>query len=70
MNWILCAIIFLAGLVIVAFSIMYFTLKKSSSSNHSSKYILNKFEPDNTVPKLTDMIEFHKENQSAKYKID
>lgn len=37
----------------------------------SSKYILNKFEPDNTAPKLTEMIEFHKNNKNlSKYNVD
>ena len=46
MNGILAAICFLSALVIFVIVIMYFTLKKSSSTVHASKYILNKFKPD------------------------
>ena len=53
MNGILAAICFLSVLVIFVIVIMYFTLKRSSSTAHTSKYILNKFESDNTAPKLT-----------------
>ena len=49
---------------------MYFILKKSSSSVRSSRYVINKFKPDNTEPKLTEMIEFHKNNKTlSKYSL-
>lgn len=70
MNGILAAICFLSALVIFVIVIMYFTLKKSSSIVHTSKYIINKFESDNTVPKLTEMIDFYKSNHKlSKYNI-
>lgn len=66
----LAAICFLSALVIFVIVIMYFTLKRSSSTVHASKYILNKFESDNTAPKLTEMIEFHKNNHKlSKYNV-
>lgn len=71
MNGIIEAICFLVILIIFMIMVMYFMLKKSSSAVHSSRCILNKFEPDNTAPKLTDMIEFHKNNQNLnKYNIE
>lgn len=71
MNGILEAIVFLSVLVIFMIMVIYFTLRKNSRAVNASKYILNKFEPDNTAPKLTEMIEFHKNNDKLnKYKID
>ncbi len=49
---------------------MYLVLKKSSHIRSSSEYIVNRFEPDNTASKLTELIEFHKLNQNTKYYID
>lgn len=71
MNWIVGAICFLALLFIIMAIVMYCVLKRSSYSVQSSKYVLNKFEPDNTAPKLTEMIEFHKEHKHlSKYNIE
>lgn len=71
MNGILAAICFLSVLVIFVIMIMYFTLKRSSSTVHVSKYILNKFESDNTAPRLTEMIEFYKNNHKlSKYNVE
>lgn len=71
MNWMLCMV----GLVILGIAgilafIMYCTLGKSSELKHASEYILYRFEPDNTAPKVTDLIEFHKEHDDVKYIID
>lgn len=71
MNEILEAILFLSVLVIFVIAMTYLILKRTSSTAQASKYILNKFEPDNTAPKLTEMIEFHKNNdQLSKYNIE
>lgn len=71
MNGILGAVCFLSVLIIFMIVVMYFTLRRSSSTVHASRYILNKFEPDNTAPKLTEMIEFHKSNNKlSKYNIE
>lgn len=70
MNWILGAICFLAILAIFMVIVIYFVLKIGSCSGDEGKYILNKFEQDNTAPKLTEMIEFHKNNKNlSKYNI-
>ena len=63
MSWILGAICFLTILIVFMIVTTYFVLKRSSCSVHASKYILNKFELDNTAPKLTEMIEFHNNNK-------
>lgn len=60
MNGILEAICFLSVLTIFMTTAIYSTLKKRSSTIYASEYILNKFEPDNTIPNLTEMVEFHK----------
>lgn len=70
MNWILCAIGFLIILIVFTVLTVYFVLRKSSCTSYSSKYILNKFEPDNTAPKISELIEFHKANEAVKYNID
>ena len=71
MNGILGAIIFLAILIVLMVAVILFVLKGSSCAVSSSKYILNKFEPDNTAPKLTEMIDFHKNNENlSKYNIE
>lgn len=71
MYGILGAICFLSVLIIFTALVIYFTLRKSSSAVRSSRYILNKFEPDNTAPKITEMIEFHKNNDGlSKYNIE
>lgn len=70
MQGIFEAIIFLMMLIIFMVVVMYFTLRKSSIAVRAGKHILNKFEPDNTAPKLTEMIEFHKKNNElSKYNI-
>lgn len=62
MNGILEAIVFLVVLIIVVIAVMYFALKKNDNATQSSRYILNKFKPDNAVSELTEMIEFHRDN--------
>ena len=62
-------ICFLA-LICFMIAVLYFTLKRNSIAIRSSKYILNRFELDNSVPTLTEMIEFHKNNDElSKYNI-
>lgn len=70
MVWFLYAIGAIAVFVVVVILTMYFVLRKSNQINYSSEYILNKFEPDNTAPKITELIEFHRENDTVKYIID
>lgn len=70
MNWTLYTIGFIIILIIFTSLTIYFSLKKNSDVNSSSRYILNNFEPDNTAPKITELIEFHKKNEKVKYHID
>ena len=71
MNGILGVIIFLIILTVLMIVVIQLALKGSSCAVNSSKYILNKFEPDNTAPKLTEMIDFHKNNENlSKYNIE
>ncbi len=62
------------GFVVVLFVVMvvfiYVLLRKPGTNNEISKYVLNHFEPDNTAPKLTDLIEYHKTTgRKIKYNI-
>lgn len=71
MSQILIVAIFLISLILLNIVLIILLLKPMSKKIESSKYILNKFEPDNTSPKLTEMIEFHKNNKDLnKYNIN
>ena len=70
MIWILATIG--AVIILVAVSTLTFclALKKSSLESWSSRYILNKVEPDNSAPTIEELIEFSKNNENVKYSID
>lgn len=70
MEWILCAVIVIVLTVIVIAMSMYFVLGKNSQISQVSGYILNKFEPDNTSPNVTELVVFHKANEKVKYIVD
>lgn len=68
MEKVLCIVIFIV-LIGVSFAISFFSnFKKENRPFCSSKNILNKFEPDNTAPKINELIEFDKKNRK-KYNI-
>ena len=70
MENILITILFLIILTVFMIIAVYYILRKDSDTVALSKYILNKFEPDNTAPKITELIEFHKENKELnKYNV-
>lgn len=70
MEWIICAIVAIVLTVIVIAITMHFVLGKNSQISQVSGYILNKFEPDNTSPNVTELVEFHKSNEKVKYIVD
>ena len=71
MSWIVVSIIFIVVLTVFTGVMIYLVLKNDSDSVSASQNILNKFEPDNTSPKLTDMIDFHRKHEHfKKYNID
>lgn len=63
MNGIIEAMLFIGILTIFTIIEIRKNLKRNSNEVCSSKYILNKFEPDNSSPMITEMINFHKENK-------
>ena len=70
MTGILQAIGFIVVLFITMVVAMYAFLRKPGAKNEISKYVVNHFEPDNTAPKLTELIEYHKaSDRKIKYKI-
>lgn len=70
MEWVLTVIgIVTLTVVIMAFT-MHFVMGKSSRIRASSIYIINAFEPDNTAPKITELIDFHKSHEKVKYIVD
>ncbi len=70
MGWILGVIVIITLAVAVMVFTMYFVVGKSSRIKASSIYIINAFEPDNTAPKMTELIDFHKSNEMIKYIVD
>lgn len=70
MGWIFLAVLAIVLFVMITVATMYFALRKCSEISRLSSSILNKFEPDNTAPKITELIEFHKANEKVKYIID
>lgn len=70
MEGVLGVIVIVALAVVVMVFTMYFVVGKSSRIKASSVYIINAFEPDNTAPKMTDLIDFHKSNEAIKYIVD
>jgi hypothetical protein len=70
MIGVLGAIGFVVVLFITMVVVMYALLRKPGANNELSKYVLNHFEPDNTAPKLTELIEYHKTaGRKIKYNI-
>ncbi len=63
MSQILIVTIFIISLILLNIVLIILLLKPMSKKIESSKYILNKFESNNTAPKLTEMIEFHKNHR-------
>lgn len=58
-------------LMMVAIVVIIVNAMKDVDDNHAaSAEILNIFEPDNTAPKITELIDYHKENDKAKYNIE
>lgn len=71
MIWILVAACFVIILAVFTVVVMYFALKRRSDSVLASRYIVSRFEPDNTATKLSDMIDFHKRHKGlSKYNIE
>jgi len=63
-------IIIVTAVILIAFLLNH-TLKNKDNIWQSSMCIINQFEPDNTAPKLTELVDFHKkDNNPQKYKID
>lgn len=68
MNEILGAVlsvVFLTFIVVLSMRV----LGKDTAVSKASKYIIGRFVPDNSAPKLTDMINYHKDNPTVHYKV-
>ena len=66
--WVLGAVVFVALLAVVVAVSLRVLIKDTAISKYS-KYTISKFEPDNTAPKLTEMVEYHKANEKIRYVI-
>lgn len=62
---IMIAIIF--AIILSMFLWTLFFMKKNGQTE--SNCVINKFEPDNDAPTLTEMIKFHKDNGIIEYEI-
>lgn len=61
-------VIFCVITIIIGFSlVMYRVLVRQDIMRKDSVFILNAFEPDNTAPMITEMINFHREEGNIKY---
>lgn len=70
MEWVLGVIVIVTLAVAIMVFTMCFVVGKSSRIRACSIYIINAFEPDNTAPKITDLIDFHKSHEPIKYIVD
>lgn len=70
MEWILGVIVIVSLTAAIMIFVMYLVVGKSSRIRASSIYIINAFEPDNTAPKITELIDFHKSHEKVKYIVD
>lgn len=61
--------IVLVLLICGAYLIVSHMSRKGIKNKLESDYIINLFEPDNSAPKLTYMIDFHKQNGVIEYDI-
>lgn len=68
MSEILGAVLSIAFLAIVVVLSMR-VLSKDTTVSKGSKYIIGRFVPDNSAPKLTDMIDYHKNNPKVHYTV-
>lgn len=67
---ILIACIFMAVPILIIPITLYFVLKKPTQNNIISKKIVYSYKQDNTNPTITDLVEFHKKNETVDYKIN
>ncbi len=63
------AILLLAVTVIILAMVLWAQFSTKNSAQNEGNIIINKFEPDNDSPTLTEMISFHKENGTVEYEI-
>lgn len=67
---ILLACIFIAVPVLIIPVTLYFVLKKPTQNNIISKKIVYSCKQDNNNPTITDLVDFHKENETVDYEIN
>ena len=61
----------LIALVLVIFGMVFFLIYMKGKENNKSngKQVIQKFEPDNMAPPLTDMINYHRKNGIVRYDV-
>lgn len=64
-------LLFLAGFIGVTLLLLLLLKRNDQKSieTYNSKNIIQRFEPDNASPPLSDMINFHKKSSTIKYEI-
>lgn len=63
-------LILIAASVVCIFGLLIFAfIKTKNHNNKNSKNVINHFEPKNAAPMLTEMIDYHKNNESVNYEL-
>lgn len=71
MEGILGVIVMVIVVAIMMAVILRFVVGKSSRIRTASVYTINAFEPDNTAPKITELVDYYKaQPENKKYIID
>lgn len=70
MDLIIGVAVIITILIAVIIVLMYMLLGKDTDKSKDSKHIINKFEPENTAPRITELIDYHKTKSKIKYMIE
>lgn len=66
MFWIFPTALFIGILILI---LLLASKNNKMKNNNESKEIIQGFEPDNAAPALSEMIEYHKKNDTVKYEV-
>lgn len=63
-------LIILGVTLVCIFGLLIFTfIRTRNYNNKNCKSVINHFEPKNVAPELTEMIEYHKNNETVDYEL-
>ena len=68
--WVVGIVLFVIVMVVWLGFLMQYSLSDKSKNSRSSQFIVNYFEPDNTAPKISELVHYHKTlSDNKKYRI-